>query len=165
MQINQITDAEAKGTGYKGTTAAERTSTLSCHHYAIIAILSVNSPLMQHLCLSGFQACCFGEHAVVNMAVCGRTYERSSSGDGDILSVYQGELRGDCLSISWTVCDILDMTATTKLIWVWIHLSESAIKACLQVNIICQERSHWATEYLIEFIMQVEHYHYMEHLS
>lgn len=94
MQINQ------KGSGYKGTTAAERTSTLSCHHYAIIAILSVNSPLMQHLCLSGFQACCFGEHAVVNMAVCGRTYERSSSGDGDILSVYQGELRGDCLSIS-----------------------------------------------------------------
>lgn len=63
----------------------------------------VNSPLMQHLCLRGFQACCFGEHAVVNMAVCGRTYERtsaSSSGDGDILSVYQGELRGDCLSIS-----------------------------------------------------------------
>lgn len=104
MQINQ------KGTGYKGTTAAERTSTLSCHHYAIIEILSINSPLMQHLCLRGFQACCFGEHAVVNMAVCGRTYERSSSGDGDILSVYQGELRGDCLSISWTVCDILDMT-------------------------------------------------------
>lgn len=74
---------------------------------------------MQHFCLHGFQACCFGEHAVVNMAVCGRTYERtsvSSTGYGNILSVSQGELRGDCLSISCTVCDILDMTATIKLI-------------------------------------------------
>lgn len=79
-------------------------------------MLSVYSPLMQHLCLHGFKACCFGEHAVVNMAGCGRTCERtsaSSTSDGDILSVYQGELRGDCLSISLVE---LCVTATIKLI-------------------------------------------------
>lgn len=75
---------------------------------------------MQHLGLHGFQACCFGEHAVVNMAVCGRTYERtsvSSTSYRDILlSVSQGEIRGDCSLISCTVCDILDMTPTIKFI-------------------------------------------------
>ena len=132
--------------------------------YLAITVLSVYSPLMQHLCLHGFQACCFGEHAVVNMAVCGRTYERTSTGDWVILSVYQGELRGDCLSISSTVCDILDMTATVKLIWVWIHLSESAIKACLKVSTICQERS-LLSYWISELNMQVEHNINMKHLS
>lgn len=126
----------------------------------IVILLSVYSPLLHHLCLHGFQACCFWwtcrcKHG----SVCGRTYERTS------VSISQGELRGDCLSISCPVCDISDMTATIKLIRDWIHLSESAVKACLQVNPIRQERSLWAAECLIELNMQVQPNCYMDHIA